>query len=344
MYSFANDYSEGCAERILESLSRHNRDQFTGYGLDTVCTEASELIRKAIGREDLDVHFIPGGTPCNILAIASALRPYEAVICADCGHINVHETGAIEATGHKVLTAKGKDGKITPEEIEKIFLERMEEHMVYPKMVFVSDASEYGTIYTKKELTDISEVCRKYGLYLYLDGARIGSALTAKDNDLTLSDIAELTDLFYNGGTKNGALLGEAMVIKNEELKKNFRYHLKQRGAMLAKGWIMGVQFAELFKDDLYFSLAKHANKMAETLRTGLKGYGIPFLMETSTNQLFPILPDEAVKKIEGKYVITFWEKYDEDHSVIRLVCSWATKKEAVDSFLQDLKEIMRKG
>ncbi|MBQ1478364.1 MAG: threonine aldolase [Erysipelotrichaceae bacterium] len=344
MYSFANDYSEGCAAPILEALVKHNYEQSVGYGLDDHCKNAAALIRKEIGRDDLDVHFIPGGTPANILGIVSALKPYEAVICADSGHINVHETGSIEATGHKILSAPGVNGKITPAEIEDFCVNRMEEHTVYPKMVFVSDATEYGTIYTKKELSDIAAMCKKHGLYLYLDGARIGSALVAKGNDMTLADIAELTDMFYIGGTKNGALLGEAMVIRNEELKKGFRYHLKQRGAMLAKGAVMGIAFEELFKDGLYFRLAKNANLMAMSLKEIFKRYDIPFFMETTTNQIFPILPDTLLKKIEEKYTVTFWEKYDETHSVVRFVCSWATQKEALIDFYKDFSQMVKEN
>ncbi|MBQ1508910.1 MAG: threonine aldolase, partial [Erysipelotrichaceae bacterium] len=266
----------------------------------------------------------------------------EAVICADSGHINVHETGSIEATGHKILTAPGKDGKILPEEIEHLAVDRMEEHMVLPRMVFLSDATEYGTIYTKEELTKIAEVCRKYGLYLYLDGARLGSAMTAKGNDLTLADIAGLTDLFYIGGTKNGAHLGEALVIRNDALKKEFRYHLKQRGSMLAKGWVMGVEFEALFTDNLYFDLARNANERAEELRDVFRSHGIPFLMETTTNQLFPVLDDGVVKEIEKEYVVTFWERYDENRSVIRFVCSFATKKEDIERFRKSFDAIMK--
>ncbi len=341
MFSFANDYSEGAARQVLEALIRHNDEQSVGYGLDDHCAKAADLIRNAIGRDDLDVHFIPGGTPANILAIAAALKPYEAVICAESGHINVHETGSIEATGHKILTAPGKDGKILPEEIEHLAVDRMEEHMVLPRMVFLSDATEYGTIYTKEELTKIAEVCRKYGLYLYLDGARLGSALTAEGNDLTLADIAGLTDLFYIGGTKNGAHLGEALVIRNDALKKEFRYHLKQRGSMLAKGWVMGVEFEALFTDGLYFDLAGNANRRAEELRQVFRSHGIPFLMETTTNQLFPILDNEVVKKIEKEYTVTFWERYDDTSSVIRFVCSFATKKEDIERFRKSFDAIM---
>ena len=342
MFSFANDYSEGAAGEVLEALIRHNDEQSAGYGLDEHCFHAAKLIKEKIGRDDLDVHFIPGGTSANILAIVMALKPYEAVISADSGHINVHETGSIEATGHKILTAPGRNGKILPEEIERLYTERMEEHMVLPRMVFISDATEYGTIYTKEELTKISEVCKRYGLYLYLDGARIGSALTAEGNDLTLYDIASLTDCFYIGGTKNGAHLGEALVIRNDALKKEFRYHLKQRGSMLAKGFLMGIEFEALFTDDLYFRLAQNANARAEELRQIFRSHDIPFLMETTTNQLFPILDNEVVKKIEKEFIVTFWERYDDTRSVIRFVCSFATKKEDIERFGEYFDSLMK--
>lgn len=338
MYSFNNDYSEGACPEILKALIETNFTQEDGYGLDTYSLEAAELIKQTINRDDIDIHFIPGGTPCNILGIVTCLKNYEAVICVESGHINVHETGAIEATGHKILTCKGNNGKISPQEIEEIFLNRMEDHMVYPKMVFISNSTELGSIYSFDELKAISDMCKKYDLYLYLDGARLASALTSKDNDLNLSLITELVDMYYIGGTKNGALLGEAMVIKNPKLKENFRYYMKQRGQMLAKGRVIGVEFKTLFTNNLYFELAKHANNMAQTIRMIFEKYGYPFFSYSPTNQIFPILPNDLIEELSKHFKFEVWEKYDENNSVVRFVCSRNTKQEAI----LDLNDILK--
>ena len=340
MYSFNNDYSEGACPEILKALIETNFTQEDGYGLDNYCQETIEIIKEKTNHHNIDVHFIPGGTACNILAITSCLRSYEAVIAVKSAHINVHETGAIEATGHKILTCEGINGKITPREIEELYLNRMEEHMVYPKMVFISNATELGTIYTLEELTAISQICKKYDLYLYMDGARLTNALCAHDNDLNLPLITELTDLFYIGGTKNGALLGEALIIKNPELKENFRYHLKQRGQMLAKARIMGVEFKTLLENDLYLDLAKNANKMAQALKIVFVKADIPFYVDTSTNQIFPVLPNKMIEELKKEYQFEIWEKYDDDNSIARFVCSWATEKEAIINFYKYFKQI----
>lgn len=340
MISFENDYSEGTCKEILDELIKENLKQVTGYGKDPYCLKASKAIKKAIKDDKVDVHFITGGTPCNILA-CSLLKPYECVICASTGHINVHETGAIENTGHKCLIANSKDGKLSGKTIEEVFNKHTDEHMVKPAMVYISDSTEIGTIYTKKELIDISKTCKKLGLYLYLDGARIGSALTAKGNDLSLSDINKLCDLFYIGGTKNGALLGEAMVIKNNELKKNFRYLLKNKGFMLAKHRTVGISFYKLFEDDLYFKLAAHANKMADELRSCFKKTKTKLFANTTTNQIFVILDNETIKKLRKKYVFEDWGIIDNKHTAVRFVTSWATPKENVESFIKDYKAIV---
>ena len=263
MYSFANDYSEGACPKVLRGLVETNYVQTAGYGLDEYCETAAALIKKTIGHDDVDVHFITGGTPCNVLAI-SLLRAHEAVISVESAHINVHETGAVEATGHKIIAVKGRDGKITPEEIRSVVADHTDEHKVKPKMVFISNATEFGTIYSKQELNDIYNVCRELKLYLYLDGARLGNALVATGNDLSFKDICDLTDMFYIGGTKNGALVGEAMVIKNDELKPDFRYLIKQHCSMLAKGRLLGVQFISLFEDSTYLDNARNADIMAQ--------------------------------------------------------------------------------
>lgn len=342
MYSFKNDYSEGVHPRLLEALTVSNLQQTEGYGEDEYSFEAIRLLKDKIGRQDADVHFLVGGTQTNLTALSAFLRPHEAVIAADTGHIATHETGAIEATGHKVITVKTSDGKLRKEDVQQVLEAHTDEHMVKPKMVYISDSTEIGSIYKKEELTSLSEFCKANGLYLYLDGARLGSALCAKENDLTLADLGQLTDAFYVGGTKNGALIGEALVICSEYLKSDFRFFIKQKGALLAKGRVLGVQFAELFRDNLYFELAEHANGLAELLQSEIKEMGFKFLISSSTNQIFPIFPNDIIKKLEEKYAFHIWEKVDENHSAIRLVTSWATKKEAVLTFIQDLNIIAK--
>ena len=341
MYSFASDYLEGACPEVLEELVRTNTLQTPGYGLDPFCDAAADKIRSVIEKEDVDVHFITGGTPANVLAMC-LLRPYEAVICVDSGHINVHETGAVEATGHKILAVPGTDGKISAQAIRSICLQHTDEHMVHPKMVFLSEATEYGTIYTKKELEEIRKACDENGLYLYLDGARIANAMCAEGNDLTLSEIARLTDIFYIGGTKNGALLGEAMVICHPDLKPNFRFLIKQHCSMLAKGRIIGVQFNRLFENDLYLKNAENANQMAQTIKKALLKNGYEMFINSLTNQIFPILDDALVEELRKDYEFLTWSKYDDTHTVIRLVCSWATNKEAVQGFCEKIERYTR--
>lgn len=339
MISFENDYSEGTCKEILDELTKTNYSQATGYGKDPYCLKAAKYIKKAVKDDKVDVHFVPGGTPCNILA-CSLLKDYEGVICAATGHINVHETGAIENTGHKCLVAESVDGKLTPASIEKVYKAHPDEHMVKPALVFIANSTEIGTIYTKKELTAISKTCKKLGLYLYMDGARLGSALTAKNNDLTLADINKLCALFYIGGTKNGALLGEAMVIRNDALKKDFRYNLKNKGFMLAKHRTEGISFYKFFEGNLYFDLAKHANEMAEKLRKCFKDTKTKFFSNTTTNQIFVILDNEVIKKLRKRYVFENWGVIDDKHTAVRFVTSWATTKENVDTFIKDYKNI----
>lgn len=336
-YSFLNDYSEGAHPNILNALTESNLIQENGYGLDTYSLAAQELIRKAVNNTEVDVHFVQGGTPANLLCLSSMLKPYESIISANTGHINTHEVGAIEATGHRIDAITVSDGKLAPELMQRLLEEHEDEHMVKPKVVFISNSTEVGTIYTKAELTALSHFCRKNNLYLYMDGARLGSALTAAGNDLSLADICALTDMFYIGGTKNGALLGEAIMISNPTLKQDFRRMMKQRGALLAKGRILGIQFAELFKGNLYFELAKHANAMANKLRQGLLKGGFSFLTDSPTNQIFPILPNTVIKKLHTLYGFYTWVPVDDKTSAIRLVTSWATKEEFVDNFLADV-------
>lgn len=340
MYSFMNDYSEGAHPRILELLNKTNYHQHIGYGQDVHSKKAKEYIKKLIGKEDVDIHFIPGGTLTNLIVISSLLRPHQCVISADTGHINVHETGAIEATGHKVVAVSSKEGKLNPEAIQEVLDYHSSEHMVQPKMVYISNSTELGTIYSKSELTQIYNFCQEKDLILYLDGARIGSALMSKYNDLTLKDVANLVDVFYIGGTKNGALLGEALVICNENLKEDFRYLIKQRGALMAKGFVMGIQFEALFQDDLFFRLAKHANKMAEQIAIELKESGYSFYASPYTNQLFPIIPNYVLEYLVQKFDFSIYKRIDQVNSVIRLVTSWATTQESVDRLIEALPKI----
>ena len=336
MYSFENDYSEGACIKVLEALNKTNFNQAVGYGLDKYCKDAEKTIKKIIRHDDVDVHFITGGTPCNVLAI-STLKAHEAVIGVKSAHINVHETGAVEATGHKIITVEGKDGKIRPFEIDKVISEHTDEHMVKPKMVFISNATEYGTVYSKEELKELYKTCKKDKLYLYLDGARLSNALVASKN-LTLKDMADNTDIFYIGGTKNGALLGEAMIIKNDELKKDFRYLIKQKCAMLAKARIIGVQFDALMKDNLYLDNARHANKCAQEIKNRLKKKGIKMYIDSDTNQIFPILSNKTISKLKKKYIFITWGPYDKNHSIVRFVCSWATVPGKVEELCKDLE------
>lgn len=337
-FSFKNDYSEGAHEHILKTLSSTNLYQEEGYGEDRYCKEAMDLIRKKIKSPGADIHFVSGGTQANLIIISSILKPYESIIAAATGHIAVHETGAIEATGHKINTVLTNDGKLTVEHIQSVLDIHTDEHMVKPGAVFISNSTEVGTIYTKKELKEISRFCKNNKLYLHLDGARIGSAMTSEKNDLSLAELAKLVDVFYIGGTKNGALLGEAIVIINNKLKENFRFHLKQKGALLAKGRILGIQFLELFKDDLYFNLAKHANNMASKLAEGIKKLNYGFLTEPVSNQIFPVLPNKLIERLSKKYEFYVWSKVDNKNSSVRLVTSWATKEEVVNQFIEDLE------
>lgn len=341
IYSFANDYSEGAHPRILEAMMNTNLRQNPGYGLDGHCEKAAALIRAECRQPGLDVHFIPGGTQTNLLAIAKALQPHEAVISADTGHINCHETGAVEATGHKILTIPSTDGKLTRDGVAEVIRTHSAEYSVLPKMVYISNTTELGTQYTKQELEDLSRLCRQYGLFLFLDGARLASALTSPANDLTLEDLAQLTDLFYIGGTKNGALFGEALVISNPELKSCFRFHLKQRGAMLAKGWLLGLQFETLFTDGLYYELGRHANEMAAILRKGFEDCKIPFFSSSCSNQVFPIVTEQLANQLAKDYKFETERCFEDGTTAIRFVTSWATPEKAVRNFLEYLKAEM---
>lgn len=352
-HRFTNDYSEGAHPRILEALMNTNLTQHTGYGMDEHCQKAAELICRECShiasgadshptiRTDLDIHFLVGGTQTNRIVIDAALRPYQAVIAVSTGHINVHETGAVEASGHKVIAVPDEDGKLTASAVEKVLSAHRDEHMVQPKMVYISNTTELGTQYTKKELEELSRLCRLKGLYLFLDGARLGSALTSPINDLTMADLADLTDAFYIGGTKNGALFGEALVIRNDSIKKDFRYMIKQNGAMLAKGWLLGIQFETLFTDGLFYEMAAQANELAQIMRKGFEDCGISFLSSSASNQLFPIVDDSLAEKLMRLYGANAEKKTDDTHTAIRFVTSWATPREAAQEFVRELKAMV---
>ena len=345
MVYFTSDYTEGCHERILRRMTETNLEQTPGYGTDYHCLNAARYIKAECTREDVDVHFLVGGTQTNMTLIAAALRPHQGAVCAESGHIHVHETGAVEATGHKCLTLPSPDGKITAAQVANlVHLHRTDEsmeHTVQPGLVYISNPTEYGTIYSKAELEAISTVCRDTGLYLFLDGARLGYGLRCKKNDVALSDLARLCDAFYIGGTKVGALFGEALVLTHPALKEDFRYLIKQHGGMLAKGRLLGIQFETLFEDGLYWQISDHALRMADTLRTALRDAGLPMQVNSPTNQLFPIVPDTLLAKIREKYAVTYMNRVDETHSCIRLCTSWATREEDVQAFCNDLKHMI---
>ncbi len=341
MYSFKNDYSEGAHPQILQALLDSNMEQVEAYGQDYYTLQAIEGLKKRINRQDIDIHFLSGGTQTNLTALSAFLRPHEGVIAASTGHILVHETGAIEATGHKIYSIEVQDGKLNTAHIKAAVDLHTDEHMVKPKLVYISNPTEIGSIYSKRELQELSQFCKGQKLLLFIDGARLGCALCSEENDMTLTDLGLLTDAFYIGGTKNGALMGEALVICNELLKEDFRFHMKQKGALLAKGKILGIQFLELFRDDLYFTLARHANAMASLLRNAISQAGFSFLTHAPANQIFPILPNELIAKLQENYSFYVWEKIDEQHSAIRLVTSWATREDAVRAFIEELNNAL---
>lgn len=334
-YSFLDDYSEGCHPNILAALTQANLIQETAYGHDAYSIEARELIRTKINNPAAAVFFVAGGTLSNIVVASSILKSHEAIISAETGHIVVHETGAIEATGHKIISIQSDDGKLDPTDIH-LALEShsLVPHMVKPKLVYISNASEVGTIYTKQELQSLYDLCQERSLYLFLDGARLGSALCSEKSDLALEDLSKLTDIFTLGGTKNGALIGEAIIINNQILQEDFAFHLKQRGALLAKGRLLGIQFSELFRENLYFELATHANNMALKISQALVRKGYELSAETESNQIFAILPDSLIENLSEEFAYYIWQKQDEEHSVVRLVTSWAITEQVVDRFI----------
>ena len=338
--SFKNDYSEGCHPRILEALTRSNLEQHNGYGLDDYCLKASESIKSKCSSPSSNIHFVSGGTQANLLVIAASLRPHESAVAADTGHIYTNETGAIEASGHKVNVIPGINGKLNPNLIQQVLDRHTNKpHVLKQKMVYISNSTEMGTTYSKQELAALYEFCGQNELYLFMDGARLGQGIMSTDSDLTLADIARLTDVFWIGGTKNGALLGEAIVINHSELQQEFSFHIKQRGAMLSKGRVLGVQFLELFKDDLYFELAAYANEQAMKLKQAFIEKGFSFWAETSTNQIFPILKNTQLEQLAQNFDFHYWRKIDEHHSAIRLITSWATPDKNVLALIDAVNE-----
>ena len=341
MIRFSSDYSEGAHPRVLNKLIETNMEQTAGYGEDVYCSQAASLIKNLCRAPDAAVHFFVGGTQTNLTVISACLRPHQGAVAADTGHISTHESGAIEATGHKVLAVPSDDGKLTAAQIQAIFSghfsDEVREHTVQPKLVYISNPTELGTIYTKDELSALSRACRENGLILYMDGARLGYALCAEGNDLNLPAIAELCDAFYIGGTKNGALFGEALVLTNDALKSDFRYIIKQKGALLAKGRLLGLQFIALLEDGLYFETARHADTLAAVIKSACIEKGYPFLVDSPTNQQFPILPDSVIDMLRERYSFEGWGKIDESHSAVRFCTSWATEPDTARALADDI-------
>lgn len=343
MIYFNSDYLEGAHQSILDLMQKTNLEQTPGYGEDVYCDKARELIKKACGREDAYVQFLVGGTQTNMTVVSAILRPHQGVLSAHTGHINVHETGSIESYGHKVLALPSDNGKLSATQVREAVQNHRQdpsfEHMVQPGMVYISHPTEVGTSYTKAELTELSKACKECGLYLFMDGARLAYGLAASDNDLDLKTIADLCDVFYIGGTKCGALMGEAVVITNPDIKKDFRYIIKQKGGMFAKGRLLGLQFIGLFEDGLYERVGKHAITLADKLRTALKEMNLPLYQENTTNQIFVIMEDKLVEKLSDEFSFSYMERVDATHSVMRICTSWATTEAQVDALIAGLKK-----
>ncbi len=346
---FNCDYLEGAHPEILKRLSETNMVQTPGYGVDSYCDHARELIRKQVGDDKAYVQFLVGGTQTNMTVLAYLMRHHEGVIAADTGHIAVHETGSVEATGHKVLTIANSEGKITAKQVDDYVnahnADEMKQHMVKPKVVFIGYATEEGTLYSKRELMDLYDVCKKHDLYLYVDGARMGYGLTSEKSDLTMKDIYDYSDVFYIGGTKVGALFGEAIVFKSTTPHDDFRYLMKQKGGLMAKGRLLGIQFETLFdgegEDCLYYQISAHANRLAMKFKKRVKELGIELYQDSFTNQQFPIFTDELLEKLSKDYSFNYWCRVDDTHSAVRVCTSWATLEENVDRLLADIEKYM---
>jgi len=338
MYSFRNDYSEGAHPKVLQRLVDTNLEQTCGYALDPMSDDARETVRRVCAAPEADVHFLSGGTQTNLLTIAAFLRPYEAVIAPYTAHISLHEAGAIEYHGHKVLELPEHQGKICARELksllESFWQDENHEHMVFPGMVYISHPTEYGTLYSQAELKELSDVCRSYEIPLYLDGARLGYGLMSRETDVSLPMIAKYCDVFYIGGTKVGALCGEALVFTKKNMPRHFLSIVKQHGALLAKGRLLGIQFDALFTDRLYFEISRHAIEMAELLKEGLEKKGYTLYLKSPTNQQFLLLENETYQALQKEAAMGFWERPDPEHTVVRLATSWATRREDVEAFL----------
>ena len=344
MISFESDYIEGAHPAILEALAKSNMEALSGYGSDSYTKSAKEKIALACGlskKQSNQVYFLTGGTQTNQIVIDTMLRPFEGVISAQTGHVSVHEAGAIEFTGHKVLTIPAHEGKMKADELDSyisdFYADGNHEHMVFPGLAYISQPTDYGTLYTKKELTELSQVCRKHKIPLFMDGARLGYGLMARDSDLTLPDIARLCDVFYIGGTKVGALCGEAVVFTKENMPAHFDNLVKKHGALLAKGRLLGIQFDTLFTDDLYFKICRNAIDRAEELKSIFREKGYKFYLDSPTNQQFVILENSKMTELQKSVRFSFWEKYDESHTVVRFATSWATTKEKIE----ELKKLL---
>lgn len=347
MIRFECDYAEGCHPDILKALTLTNDEQTVGYGLDDHCEHARALIREQCAAPEAAVHFLVGGTQANTTVISACLKPYQGALAAQTGHINVHETGAIEALGHKVLPIPSEDGKITGAQIHEAcrahFADATHEHTVQPGMVYISQPTENGTLYTRRELEAIREVCDAYHIWLFVDGARCGYGLAAPTNDVSLADLARLAHVFYIGGTKVGALFGEAVVISAPALQTDFRYYIKRHGGMLAKGRLLGVQFETLMSEGRYQAMGRHAVGLALAIRQVFEDCGVSLLYDSRTNQQFPILRVSELKTLEEKYAFSFWAQVDEEHAAVRVCTSWATHEDNVEKFIADIRTVCRR-
>jgi threonine aldolase len=334
--SFNNDYSTSAHPLVLQAISALNQDRFIGYGLDNITLKAAKTIKNLVGNAKASVYFLVGGTQTNLTFIASILRPIDAVIAVDSAHIYVHETGAIEAGGHKILITPGRDGKIVIEEIVKVLKAHSDEHMVNPKLVFISNSTELGTTYNREDLIKLSSFCKKNNLYLFVDGARLANALAA--TNLTLADLGKYCDAFYLGGTKNGLLFGEALVINTPLLAKDFRFNIKQKGGLLAKGFLLGAQYNALMKEELYLKLAAHANTMGQQIKKALIKYKYPLFSNSNTNQIFVKLSNSLIKKLQRDFIFSIWSSVEPNYSIVRFVTSYATTKEEISALIAALK------
>ena len=341
MLRFNNDYNHTAHDKVIEAVMNSRNGNFDGYGEDEWCAAAAEKIKKLAACDEAAVYFLPGATQVNFIVCAAALRPIESVICADSGHIFAHEAGSVEKTGHKITALPGTDGKITAEQIakeaSKYYDDGEKEYLTKPGMVYISFSTEWGTIYSREEIAAISEVCQRYGMLLFVDGARMGYGLGAQDNDMTLRDFAELADVFYIGGTKCGAMFGEALVIVNRQLQPGFRSYMKQNGAVMAKGWLMGIQFCALLQDGLYFEITKKADEAAVRIREAFRQKKIPLYVESPTNQQFVLLTDAQKAILEQKYIFEFMDKTSENMNCVRFCTGWSTTAEEVEQLIEDI-------